>query len=288
MISLFKFLFRIRIILAFLILEAICFILIVNHNRYQQSTFLNSSNAVVASINQKNTALVSYFNLEAQNETLVSENSRLRDELDKVRRLKEDTELKLREQTFLYDSTAVPILSEVAYQFEFRAANVINNSTMLTNNYLTLDKGSLDKVAEGMGVIGPEGIVGRIYSVSDHFSLAISLLHSEVLISSVIKRENILCSTTWDGESAQFGNLLHVPRHFSPVVGDTVVTSSYNAIYPPGAIIGTVAEVEIGEGATFYEIKVDLSTDFNSVSTVYVLYDSLKNERTLIESQKLE
>jgi rod shape-determining protein MreC len=156
---------------------------------------------------------------------------------------------------------------------------------MLINNYLTLDKGKLDEISEGMGVIGPEGVVGRVYSVSDHFSLVISLLHSESLISSIVKRENILCSTSWDGRSPQSANLLHVPRHFHPEVGDSVVTSSFNAIYPPGVMIGTIESVEIDEGATFYEIGIDLATDFNSLSTVYVLYDSLRSERAALEAQ---
>ena len=82
-------------------------------------------------------------------------------------------------------------------------------------------------------------------------------------------------------------NLLDVPRHVNPVVGDTVITSGYNAVFPPGILVGIVKEVKLKEEALFYDIKVELTQDFRRLAFVDIVKSRLKNELDSLETRTI-
>ena len=174
------------------------------------------------------------------------------------------------------DSTVIP-------QFEYISAKVINNSIRRVNNYLTINKGSADGVEPGMGVIGSWGIVGKVRATSRDFSTVYSILHSDMLVSSEIKRNNVLCTTTWTGEDPMYADLLYVPRHIKILKGDTVVTSGYNAIFPENEPIGVIDNFWINENETFFHVKVKLATDFRTLSYVYIIKNKFRAEKDSLE-----
>lgn len=94
---------------------------------------------------------------------------------------------RLDRMTTIRDSAHFTLDSSFSNNFNFWSARVINNSINLSQNYITLNKGSLDGVEEGMGVFNEQGIVGRVKGTSSHFSSVISVLHTDLLISSKIK-----------------------------------------------------------------------------------------------------
>ncbi len=64
----------------------------------------------------------------------------------------------------------------------------------------------------------------------------------------------------------------------SPVIGDSVVTSGFNAVFPEGTLIGTIEEFELPDEALFYNIKVKLAQDFKKLSYVTIIRSALKIE----------
>ena len=167
--------------------------------------------------------------------------------------------------------------------FEVLAAKVINNSTRRVNNYITINKGRKDGVEEGMGIIGPQGIVGKVKYTSANYASVISLLHSEFLISSSIKRNNVFGTIRWTGRDPLFADLQYIPRHVELQVGDSIVSSGYNTIFPSGYMIGTIEEFGVSEDASFHRVKVKLATDFHSLSYVYVVKNVLGSEKDSLE-----
>jgi len=104
-----------------------------------------------------------------------------------------------------------------------------------------------------------------------------------MLVSSKIESSNTLCTTKWDGEDPLRANLLYVPRHIEINIGDTVSTSGYNAVFPEKILIGLINQVKLREDATFYDIRIDLSTEFHRLSYVYVLRNNFKAEKDSLE-----
>jgi len=250
---LFQFLYKYRTFILLVVLEAICFWIIVNSNNYQGAKYFTSSNRLVASITSASDHVGDYFNLADQNKKLAEENARLRQRL-----------LNLTDSTFmaefLLDSSHLGI-----------KAKVIDNSLFFRNNYLTLNKGSEHGVESGMGIVGPDGVVGQVLNATKKYSTVISVLHSKSMISAHHKPTRTLCSVVWKGEDPLYADLEYLPRHISIVPGDSISTSGYNSTYPEDQMIGIVSAVNLDDDATFYRAKIKLSTNFYSLTHVYLL-----------------
>lgn len=269
--SLFLFLFKYRTFFVFVILQILCFWLIISNNRYQSAAFFTSSNQLAATIMTTTDNVSDYFNLGAQNRKLAEENARLKKLLNEKQQISSYFPAKRVKDT------------AVLKQFNYVPAKVVKNSVSWSNNYITINKGAKDGIHKGMGVVSHDGIVGIVKSSSGYFSTITSLLHSNIFISSVIKRTGDLCSTSWDGRNPYEATLRFVPRHIRLQPGDTIVTSGFNAIFDKGTLIGTVKETSIEENATFYNVTIDLATDFNSLSYVYVIENRLRVEKDSLE-----
>ena len=135
-----------------------------------------------------------------------------------------------------------------------------------------------------MGVISNTGIVGRVVSVSGNFSLVKSVLSRNYKISIQFTKQKTYGSLVWDNNNKEFSAKLEtIPRHLKTYVGDTIVTSAYNAVFPEGIVVGTVKKATISDHQTWYDISVDLKTDFKSLYYVYVVKDPNNPERRSIE-----
>lgn len=264
-----QFLFRYRAFLLFLFLESLSFWLIVENNSYQGARYFNSANAFTGSISQASHDLIAFFNLSRQNKILAEENARLKSRL-----------------LSLPDSLAGAALAPTEIDssvWNFVPAKVINNSVFLQNNHITLDKGTKEGVYKGMGVIGSEGAVGQVVAASDHFSSVASILHGALLVSSMHEPSGSLCTTSWDGLDPLYVNIQYLPRHLSLYQGDTILTSGYNTLFPPGTMIGTIEDVSIAEDDTFYNIRAKLSTNFYQLSYVYLVDFKMKEQKDSLE-----
>jgi rod shape-determining protein MreC len=66
--------------------------------------------------------------------------------------------------------------------------------------------------------------------------------------------------------------------------GDTIVTSGFSAIYPPGLMIGTLTGDQ-KRGGDFVTLKVLLSADFKKLTDVYLIGNLTRNERENLEKE---
>jgi len=162
-------------------------------------------------------------------------------------------------------------------------AQVINNTIVYTKNYITLNKGAQAGIVPGMGVVSAQGVVGRVKSVSPHFSSVVSLLHTDVLVSAQLTGSGAMGTVRWGGKNLFSACLLYIPRHIHVEVGEKVVTSGFNAIFSPGLSIGVVKQVHLEDEALFYDIEIDLKTDFSTLQEVYVLENKFKQEKEALE-----
>ena len=273
MLNFFQFLFRFRVFILFIILEGIGFWLMVNNNPYQGSVYFNSSNTVIATTLEYSNAINDFFELAEVNQKLLEENTRLKEQIfNRV-----DTISPLAPIEPL-DSVETP-----KQLIELRPAKVINNSLFFQNNYLTINKGSNDGVLRGMGVIGADGVVGQIHTVSENYASVYSLLHASMLISSVHLKSNSLCTTKWAGSDPNYSNIDYLPRHVKISIGDTITTSGYNSIFPERTMVGIVEQVSIENNATFYDITIKNATDFYALSDVYLVKNLIKSEKDSLE-----
>lgn len=263
---LFLFFYHYRAFFTFLFLELLCAWLIIGNNPYQGARFFNSSNGLVAAMNNVSNGVREYFLLRQINSTLAEENAQLRSRFEALNQLR-------------YITTPSPSVKDSARasQFNFISAKVVSNTVHRFTNFLTINKGSEDGVETGMAVISPLGAVGKVRTASKHYSVVTSILHVDVQVSALLKRTGHFGTIQWNGIDPDYVKFHFIPRHVEPVKGDTVVTSGYNAVFPEGIMVGQIEEVRLTD-ELFYDLTVKLSQDFRKLSYVEVVRNSMKEE----------
>jgi len=264
---------RYNFLLFFLLLQGVCVFLLVRNSKYQRAAILGASNEFAGNIYEGYSRVTDYLTLGEENRVLAEENARLR----------------RMDSTAFYDlgySLVAVNDSNSQQQYQYISARVINNSINRINNYLTIDKGSIHGILPEMAVLGPNGVVGIVKDVSEHYSTVISVLHSSTKVSSKIKKNDYFGSTMWDGKDPETAKLLDIPSHAQLEVGDSIVTSTYSGIFPRDILIGTVSELG-NSGESFRDIRIQLSTNFRNISYVYVVRDLFKAERDTLEATNI-
>ncbi len=209
-------------------------LLLFQGNPYQHHVFLTSANSVTSAVYEVGNNVTSYFNLRDINEDLNRRNAALEKEV-----------INLREKLQLYsenDFSDTLVVDDGVDHFDFIVAHVINNSISKPYNYLTLDKGSDDGVKPELGVIDQNGVVGIVSVVGRKNARVISLLNPNLRLSCKIKNSDHFGSLVWDGNDPTMALLEELPRHTTYEPGDTIVTSGYSAVFPPGLPVGIILD----------------------------------------------
>jgi rod shape-determining protein MreC len=267
--QIFLFLYRLRAFILFLVLELLASGIIITHNSPQGAVFFNSSNKFTGHLLATKNNIVSYFTLHSTNRALAEKNASLLNRMERM--------------STITDTAHFSLDSTLNNNYNFWSARVINNSIHLNQNYITLNKGSMDGVEDGMGVFNEQGIIGRVKGTSKHFASVISLLHTDLLISSKIKATEVFGSTKWDGINSDEAKLLYVPLHVQVVPGQEIVTSGYNAVFPEGILVGKVKEVSKGSDTNYLDITISLGADFSKLNFVYLVKNDLRTEKDSLE-----
>jgi len=250
--SLFLFFYKFRAFISLILLESFCAFLIVQNSQYHRALFFNSSNTAIGSVLLLSNNISQYFRLIDINESLASENAALKNDMNDFRELPDSIK---------YDSTR---------NFNYISARVINNSVDMRNNMITIDVGENDGIKKNMAVIGGGGIIGKTRYVSANYTLVTSILHTASMVPAVIKGKVNICTVKWDGTNPYMVDLLYVPRHYSIIVGDSVITSGYSGIFPENLLIGKIYSIDLSDDAPFFNIKVKLANDFYKIAYVEV------------------
>ncbi|ADQ18481.1 rod shape-determining protein MreC [Leadbetterella byssophila] len=272
--QLFGILYKSRHFFLFLALQIVCFYLMSKNNVYWDVSFFNTTNTVVARSLEVSQKANEFVSLGKVNDQLAAENMALRKQLTDIQ------EANFPIPGYKQDSAK-------AYRFEYTVAKVVGSTHNLTDNFITIDKGTDDGVKAGMGVISPNGVVGQVAYANKHYSRVYSVLHSRQMVSAEVLNKKLreennvaLGIAKWGGVNPRYIQLTNVDR-FKPVAkGDSVVTSLQNPIFPPHIMIGKISDVSNTTSEAFHTINVRLSTDFSGLVYVYVV----KNK--LIESQQ--
>ena len=265
-----KLILKYHFTIIFILLEIVSFSLIIRHNEYQRAIFSESASTLFGNISSTITSIKDYFRLKEMNESLANENILLKNRLEKYEFLR-DTII---HGTVVQDSTPV---------YEYIGAKQVNATYNRTKNYITLNQGRKNGLQKEMAVCTPEGIVGLIQDLSDHFAVVIPLINVDSRISAKIKKNNYYGSLQWDGNDYAYSYLNDIPYHVEVNAGDTIVTSGLSKIFPEGIVVGYVESVD-KETANFLKIKVKLAVDFKRINHVYVILNNKKNEQTSLEA----
>ncbi len=272
--NIFLFIRRFSNFLFFLVLQILALYFLFRYNKFHEAAFMGVAGEVTGRVSEKYNNIEYYFKLKKTNEALVKENMHLRSLL-KVNYESADTSKKLVIDSIRIDS------SLTIQRFKYYDAKVVGSFITSQTNYITIHRGANQGIPKGKewGVIGPDGIVGRIVNASDNFSVVMSALNRQFKVYSMLKKGQETGIVSWDGDNPLYLKLINIPKSAQIAKGDTVVTSNISDIFPPGIMVGTVAEIIDDRSSNFYTLKLKTATNFYNLQYVYVLEDLQREER---------
>jgi rod shape-determining protein MreC len=200
-----------------------------------------------------------YFALQQtrqENQQLHTEVAQLRVGLQQERALAEQSRML---QKLLDMKMETPLKTAAAY--------VIAGAASPDFRTATIDKGTRDGLKPDMAVISPAGVVGRIILPTSRAAKIQLLIDRDAAAGAVTERGRAQGVVVGTGTSLRFD---HVPGTADLKVGDRVVTSGIEGIYPKGFEIGQIESIERRAGE-FSAIIIRPTVEFSSIEAVLVV-----------------
>lgn len=150
-------------------------------------------------------------------------------------------------------------------------ASVVTARLGNQSRVILVDRGSADGVRPDMAVVAWGGAVGRVVSVEKGFARVRLLSDPNSGASGVIARSRAEGMIV--GRGAEPMEMIYVPKYADVVVGDRVVTSGLDGVFPRGFGLGRVTLVGEPVGAS-KSIRLEPIVDERSVEDVLILLEN--------------
>jgi rod shape-determining protein MreC len=146
-------------------------------------------------------------------------------------------------------------------------ARVIATSAGTASATIMLDRGSKDHIKKNMGVITPEGVVGKVVEVYDNTSEVLLLTDKDSGVGAMLSNSRKQSPVGGAGEPLLV--MKYVANDDTVNVGERVVTSGMDKIFPRDLPIGTITDIKPGN--PFKSIRIRPSADLERLEEVIVL-----------------
>lgn len=277
--NVFLFILRYKTFFSFLILQVVSLWFLYTYNKFHRARFLGIANEVTGRVNTQYNKVEDYFTLREENRRVHQINDSLLNLLPK-NYMRADTSLQLVQDSIPFDTLGH------YRRYYFRPATVVYNTVSSQKNYIQLNRGSNHGIKDNMAVLSSDGsTVGVVVGVSPNFCQVMSLLHVQQKVNASLKKSGDFGTIEWDGKDPRLLTLKGVPKSIEIKTGDTVLTSTYSFNFPPGYMVGTIAEVITDKSTNFYVLKVKPGAKFYSLQQVFVVENLQYAEQTVLNQE---
>jgi rod shape-determining protein MreC len=189
--------------------------------------------------------------LRAQVESLTSQNNQLREFASQNQRLR----------ALLGMTESKNISGPVAH--------IVGYGPSVWSNVITVNKGSRDGVKQGYPVISGSGIVGQVASVAARSSQILLITDPTSGVDALI--QDTRAHGVIEGRGREKVMLRYIDMREPVAVGDMIVTSGFDGVYPVGFPIGRVVDLKGKSKDMFQEVEVAPVVDFAKMEEVLIV-----------------
>src|SRR5437879_415334 len=146
-------------------------------------------------------------------------------------------------------------------------ARVIGASAGAASQTIQLDRGERDGIRRNMGVITPDGVVGKVVEAYPNASQVLLLTDKESGVGAMLADSRIQSPVGGQGEPLLV--MKYVPNDDEVNLGEHVITSGMDRIFPRDLPVGTVTEIKAGN--PFKQIRVKPTANLERLEEVLLL-----------------
>ncbi len=196
-------------------------------------------------------------NTSRENEQLKQENDSLKLRLNQLQSKAAEADRLAALLNFRQSQRDLPML----------AARVIGASADSASQTIYVDRGEHDGIRRNMGVITPDGVVGKIIESYRDTSQVLLLTDKDSGVGAMLAESRIQSPVGGTGEPLL--SMKYIPTDDAVNVGEHVVTSGMDRIFPRDLPVGTVAEIKTGR--PFQQVRVRPAANLARLEEVIVL-----------------
>jgi rod shape-determining protein MreC len=193
-----------------------------------------------------------------ENERLKQENDSLKLAITQLRGKASEADRLARLLNFRESQEKVPMIG----------ARVIGTSPDSNSQVVFLDRGQRDGIKKNMGVITPDGVVGKVIESFSDTAQVLLLTDRDSGVGAMIEESRLQSPVGGNGEPLL--NMKYISNDDEVKVGERVVTSGMDRIFPRDLPVGTITEVKQGP-PPFKLIRVRPSAELEKLEEVIVL-----------------
>lgn len=243
--------------LLFVIYCSIAFLFMKLQNENAFTRLRTSGLEFSAVINEKLMSLTYLFTLNKENERLMRVNTDL---LTRVLNFETAAVDERNRRKILSDTTFNPS--------GYIIARVVDRKFSDRDNMLLINAGWKNGIQKDMTVLVPEGLVGRVTSVSEHYAKVMPVINTDFKVSVVSDSSNCMGLLSWSGGREFIAQIEHIPISSHLKLNERMVTSDFSTFSIRGIPVGRV--VRIKPDKLFYNVDVWLAVDFSSLTQVLI------------------
>ena len=165
---------------------------------------------------------------------------------------------------------------QVAVQFDLVAAGVIGRESVTWSSVITINRGTVDGVANNMAVVTEMGLVGHVLEAGANTSKVQLILDPRSSVGTLVQRADSRVAGIVEGDmnNPTHPRMVNIPKDADVQVEDAVVTSGFGGVYPKGIVVGKIKEIHNDEGGLLKYGVIETSVNFEKLEDVAVIVNS--------------
>lgn len=210
---------------------------------------------------------VTIFKAGMYNQSLEEEVADLKSQVIQINELKQENERL---------AALLDFKLAMAGSYETVAARVIGRDPGNWFGSITLNRGSRDQVRVNMAVTTPDGLVGRVVSVTNNTCEVLLITDPRSGVGALIQETRI--SGIVEGTTVVSGmtTMIHIPNSAEVTSGQVVITSGFGSLYPKNLPIGSILDIYSEPSGLFNSADVRPFADLSRLEEVLIILYTLE------------
>ncbi len=160
---------------------------------------------------------------------------------------------------------------------EARAAEVIGKDPQPWFRSFVINKGEADGIRKGMAVLSAYGVVGQIHTASAHAARVLLITDHNSGIDAVVQRSR--ARGIVEGAVSEGCVMKYLRQGEDVQVGDRVVTSGLDGIFPKGIVVGRITGLSRRSRGLLQSAVVEPMVPFDRLEEVLVVDSNAELQR---------
>jgi len=149
-------------------------------------------------------------------------------------------------------------------------ASVVGKDIQESQNWILIDKGTKQGIEKNMALISEDmALVGKIAEVMSDFSKAMLITNKESIVAALAEKNRSEGLVKKEEKGKLFMDF--IPRSEKLEIGERIITSGMDNIYPKGILIGKIENIDLSQNQLFQKITITPAVDFSELEEVFIV-----------------